>query len=87
MFFCEYCEFFKNTHFEKHLRTADSVKVSGLLFIVRNENDFISKIIIFSKSGCFRDIETLCYINKKKNLEKCFVLERVFRFLFELNCN
>ena len=72
MFSCEYCEFFKNTYFEKHLRTTDSVKVSGLLFMVRNENDFISKTRIFSKSGCFRDIETLCYINKKKLGEMLF---------------
>ena len=29
MFFCEYCEIFKSTYFEEHLRTAASVITAG----------------------------------------------------------
>ena len=28
LFSCEYCEVFKNTYFEEHLRTADSGQIS-----------------------------------------------------------
>ena len=32
VFFCEYCEIFKNTYFEKHLRTTASVNSRAAVF-------------------------------------------------------
>ena len=32
VFFCEYCEIFKNTYFEKHLRTTASVNSRADVF-------------------------------------------------------
>ena len=32
MFFCEYCEIFNNTYFEKHLQTTASVNSRAVVF-------------------------------------------------------
>ena len=34
MFFCEYCEIFKNIYFEKHLPTTASVTSRTIVFLL-----------------------------------------------------
>ena len=60
MFFCEYCEIFKNTYFEKHLRITASKDTPTMMFSYE-----ISKIF---KNAYFeehaRKIASICFTSK-----------------------
>ena len=83
-FFCEFCEIFKNTHFEKHQRTAASNDLGLMLKIIGQYNDLVlwwipteSLCTAIPWNGKISKVKTsfisLNVCCQFKNLEVCYV--------------
>ena len=55
MFFCEYCEIFKNTYFEKHLRTTASENTPTVMLWICEifKNAYFEEHLQKTASICF----------------------------------
>ena len=67
VFFCEYCEIFKNIHFEEHLRTA----ASGTLCLFdsgfeKTQGSILYSIIVFLTISTLI-VRNLFYLNSSQN--------------------
>ena len=59
VFSCEYCEFFENSYFEEHMRTASSIKIL-LPFLIYFIESIKSNIVVKNRVSYSEAYSGLC---------------------------
>ena len=60
VFFFKYCEIFKNTYFEEHLRRA----ASGNLVLNGSDTNFTDRILFFTNGNLSLSNNVVCILNR-----------------------